>query len=105
MINETDRLFINSTKAVNSTPKQERLLGVIPIKDNDSCTITNQEIMDMPLISGQTFDQAMLFKLKAKGAPVLGVVLLRLDPGYSFMSYQDNSSLTRHYKWKRTNAN
>lgn len=33
MINETDKLFINSTKAVNPTPKQDKLLGEVPIKE------------------------------------------------------------------------
>lgn len=31
MINETDKLFINSTKEVNPTPKQDKLLGEVPI--------------------------------------------------------------------------
>jgi len=33
MINKTDKLFINSTKAVNPTPKKDKLLGKVPIKE------------------------------------------------------------------------
>lgn len=33
MINETDRLFIKSTKAVNSIPQDNKLIGEVPIKE------------------------------------------------------------------------
>lgn len=68
---------------------------------NGQVKVNDFELVDHDLYYALTEDQLVLTILKDKGAPVLGQVLLKLDPDYEYTMVRDDSSHSNEFIWDK----
>ena len=67
----------------------------------ESITISDQDIQSLTIRNGSGAKQALLGFLKSEGMPVVGHLLLQLDPAYEYQEIQARHLKTTQYMWRR----